>query len=255
MRLSLAIALVALLLAAAIPATAEVAQKGGVRVSLDGGLSPERLPRSGTAPVRVSFATRIAATRSGNLPQLREVEIAINRAGRLDFAGLPSCTAEQIQPATSAKALAACRGALIGRGSFSASVDFDEQAAFPAEGEMLAFNGTHNGRPAILAHIYGTDPVPTSLTLPFVIRKSAGTFGTVLRATLPVSGGSYVTGFELSLHRVYSHRGKRHSYANAGCPAPKGFPGAAFPFARTTYRFSGGRAVEMTLQRSCRARG
>jgi hypothetical protein len=252
----LPIALLALLLAlAAAPASAEVAQQGGVRVSLEGGISPERLPRSGAAPVRVSFATRIAATRAGALPQLRSIEIAINRAGKLDFAGLPSCAIEQIQPATSAKALAACRGALIGRGRFSASVDFDEQAAFPAEGEMLAFNGTDNGRPAILAHIYGTDPVPTSLTLPFAIAKAAGTFGTVLTAKLPLSGGSYVTGFELSLHRLYSHRGKRHSYANAGCPAPKGFPGAAFPFARATYGFSGGRALEMTLTRSCRARG
>lgn len=251
----LAIAIAAALLALAAPASAEVVQKGGVRVSLQGGISPERLPRSGTAPVRVSFATRIAATRTGALPQLRSIEIAINRAGRLDYAGLPTCTIEEIQPATSAKALAACRGSLVGRGRFSASVDLDEQAAFPAEGKMLAFNGTHNGRPAILAHIYGTDPVPTSLTLPFVIAKTGGTFGTVLAAKLPVAAGSYVTGFELSLHRAYPYRGKRHSYANAGCPAPKGFPGAAFPFARTTYGFSGGRALEMTLQRTCRARG
>lgn len=239
-----------------VPAAGEVAQERGVRVALDGELSPKRLPRAGTAPVSVSFSTRVSATRAGVLPQLRSVQIAINRNGRLDRGGLPVCELAEIQPATTAKAMQACRRSLVGRGHFEATVALDRQAAFPTEGEMLAFNGTYRGRPAVLAHVYGTEPVPTSFTLPFVIGSSGkGPFGTTLTAKLPRGEGSYVTGFDLVLHRTYSHRGRRHSFASAGCPAPKGFPGAVFPFARTTYGFAGGKVLTMTLSRACRARG
>ena len=50
---------------------------------------------------------------------------------------------------------------------------------------MFAFNGTYKGKPAILAHVYGNQPVPTSFTLPFLITKAKGTFATVLTATFP----------------------------------------------------------------------
>jgi hypothetical protein len=120
---------------------------------------------------------------------------------------------------------------------------------------MFAFNGTYKGRPAILAHVYGTDPVPTSFTLPFVISKAKGTFATVLSATLPDAASNSVTGIELILQRRFSYRGEARSYASAGCPAPKGFPGAVFPFARASYEFVGGRGLSSVLTRSCRARG
>ena len=97
--------------------------------------------------------------------------------------------------------------------------------------------------------------MPTSFTLPFVISKAKGTFGTRLTATIPASEDSYVSAIEMTLHRTYTYRGKRRSYAEAGCPAPKGFPGASFPFAEAGYGFVGGRKLGATLVRSCRARG
>ena len=120
---------------------------------------------------------------------------------------------------------------------------------------MIAFNGTYNGHPAILAHVYGTEPVPTSVTLPFLIGSSKGTFGTVLTARFPSAEHSYVTGLKLSLFRRFSYRGRAHSYASATCPAPKGFPGAVFPFAKASYSFAGGQRLSSTLTRSCKARG
>lgn len=64
-----------------------------------------------------------------------------------------------------------------------------------------------------------------------------------------------MTAIELNLHRTYTYGGKRRSYAEAGCPAPKGFPGASFPFAKASYGFVGGRKLSSVLVRSCRARG
>lgn len=238
-------------------AQAEVEQKGNLRVTFAGEISPKKLPRQGSAPVEVAVAAEIASTQAGkNPPQLRKVTIAINRHGYLDPTGLPACRVGDIQPATTANALEACRESLVGQGHFSAKVLLPEQAPFPSRGKIYAFNGTYQGRPAILAHVYGTDPAPTSVTLPFTITRSGGTFGTTLSASLPqaTSEWGYVTGLAMSLERRYSYRGKIRSYANAACPAPKGFPGAVFPFAKATFGFEG-RRLSSTLTRSCRVRG
>ncbi len=249
-------ALLALSLASASLATAETIEKSGVRVAFDGQISPKRLPRQGAAPVAVTVATHIAAAKAGKpLPQLTKIEIAINKGGRLDPTGLPLCEVDDVQPATTQKALEECRGSLVGKGSFAAQVGLSRQAAFPSKGELYAFNGIYKGKPAILAHVYGTDPVPTSFTLPFVIGKAKGTFGTTLTATIPPAEDNLVTDIELRLERSFTYRGKRRSYAEAGCPAPKGFPGAVFPFAKASYRFLGGKALSSTLTRDCKARG
>lgn len=233
----------------------EVVQRGKLRVSFDGKLSPRALPRHGLVPVKVSVAARISSTDDGPPPQLRQMSIAINRNGHFTPQGLPVCRLRDIQPATTTNALEACRGALVGAGTFSAKVLLAQQTPFPADGKVYAFNGVLHGKPAIFAHVYGTDPVPTSFTLPFEIQPAKGTFGNVLRASLPeVTGDSgYITGLSLTLGRNFGSRGKRHSYLSAGCPAPAGFPGAVFPFARASFGF-GGKTLTSTLTRSCKAR-
>jgi hypothetical protein len=257
MRAIKATLLVALLLALGLAALAraEVVQKGPIRVTFNGSLAPHTLPRSGTAPIKVAVEAKIASTNASTPPQLRKMTIAINRNGKLSSKGLPTCPIKSIQPSTTADALAACGSSLVGEGHFSAKVLFAQQAPFPSEGKVFAFNGSFNGKPAILAHVYGTEPIPTSFTLPFVITKSKGTFGTVLTASLPAvtSNSGYVTGLQITLGRTYSSHGQRRSYLSAGCPAPKGFPGVSFPFARASFGFKG-RTLSKTLTRSCGAR-
>jgi hypothetical protein len=256
MKKVLALVLCAALLAAIVAgAAAETIQQHGIRVGFDGKITPRKLPREGTAPVAVAVDTQISGSPGKPQPQLTKIVIAINRHGYLDPTGLPICEVSDIQPATNAKALEGCRGALVGEGHFSATVALNRQAAFPSDGKLLAFNGTYRGKPAILAHVYGDDPVPTSFTVPFVIGKTKGTFGTTLTAAFPADEGNSVTAIELTLHRTFTYRGKRHSYASAGCPAPKGLSVAPFPFARASYSFTGGKKLSSTLTRSCRARG
>jgi hypothetical protein len=244
------------LLALASLARAETKQQGNLRVSFDGKLSPHTLPRTGTAPIEVTVGAKIAATDGKAPPQLRKISIAINRNGKLDAKGLPLCPLDRIQPSTTADALAACRSSLVGEGSFSAKVLLPQQAPFPSLGKVYAFNGVLNGKPVIFAHVYGTSPVPTSYTIPFVISTTKGTFGTVLSASLPnvTSEWGYVTGLSMTLGRSFSSHGKKRSYLAAGCPAPKGFPSASFSFARATFGF-GKKTLTSTLTRSCGARG
>jgi hypothetical protein len=237
-------------------APAEVVQSGSVRVTFDGDLTPRTLPRQGSAPVKVAVEAKIGATNGSSPPQLREMTVAINHFGHFTPQGLPVCTLREIQPSTTANAFKACRGSLVGEGSFSAKVLLGQQAPFPAVGKVYAFNGRLHGKPAIFAHVYGTDPVPTSFTLPFTIDSTKGTFGTTLRSSLPaVTGNSgYITGISLKLGRDFSYHGRKHSYFSASCPAPKGFPGAVFPFARASFGF-GKKTLTSTLTRNCKARG
>lgn len=234
-----------------------VEQRRGVRVSFDGKLTPHVLPRHGTAPVGIVVDAKISATGGEDPPQLRRIRIAINRNGHFSSRGLPACRVEQIQPSTTANALAACRRSLVGEGHFSANVKLPQQSPFPSAGKVLAFNGKVKGRPAILAHIYGTEPAPTSTVLPFLLREGRGTYGTTLEASLPQATGSwgYVTGLRMSLRRRFSYRGRSRSFLSAGCPAPAGFPSAAFPLAKTSFSFAGNLTLDAVLNRTCRARG
>jgi hypothetical protein len=247
---------ISLILAVAVLAHAEVVQRGELRVGFNGKLTPTALPRTGEAPVRVAVEAKISASDGGPPAPLRRIAIAINRHGHFEPKGLPLCSVREIQPSTTQKALEACGGSLVGQGTFAAKVALGRQAPFPAAGKLYAFNGTFNGRPAILAHVYGTDPVPTSFTLPFVLTQTRGTFGTILEASLPaVTGNSAsITVLRLVLGRVFRSHGKRRSYLSASCPAPKGFPGAVFPFARASFAFAK-TTLSSTLTRSCKVRG
>lgn len=236
---------------------AEVVQKGGIRVHFDGGISPAKLPRSGSRGVRVEVETKISVAGRQTPPRLQRIKLEINSHGKIEPGGLPRCTVQEIQPSTTQKAIEACGASLVGRGSFAASVALGQQAPFPAAGPLYAFNGTYHGQPAILAHVFGTDPVPTSFTLPFLIKPSHGTFGTALVASIPqaTGGAGSVTRLALDLGRNFRSHGRPRSYVTAGCPAPRGFNTATFPFAKAVMAFRRGLTISSTISRTCRVSG
>lgn len=247
--IAFAIALSIAALAFSSLATAEVAQKQGVRVTVAGAIAPKRLPRKGEAPIAVSVSGKIDSTKPGASPQLKKFTIQINRAGHLSFRGIPSCRIGRIDPSTTQQAMAACGASLIGEGHFSANVKLPEQSPFPSDGKVLAFAGKVRGENAIFAHIYGTQPVDTSYVLPFLVKSTPGTYGTSLEAFLPQATGEwgFVSGISLNLNRK--------GFITAGCPAPKGLSEVAFPMMRTGFGFAGGLQMSETLNRSCEAIG
>jgi hypothetical protein len=255
LKLTIALALSALLLTAAL-AGAEVAQKGTLRVNVSGKLSPQKLPRSGTAPIAVSVGGQISTTDQSPPPRLKSIEIELNKGGQIDYSGLPLCPYAAIQTASSSRALSACKAALVGEGSFDAEITLAGQAPYAIKGKLLAFNGKSKGKPVLFGQIYASHPFATSFVIVFAIQKiGKGTFGTALRAQLPkaLSTWGKLTGIDLNLSRRYSYRGKSHSYLSAGCPAPKGVSRASFAFARASFGFEGGKVLSSVLERSCRA--
>jgi hypothetical protein len=254
----LGVLLAAALALLAITATArgELSASGDLFIRFSGAISPSALPREARAPISVSIAAAVKTLSGERPPALRRIAIAINRGGRLDARGLPICRRAQIQPSSTAEARANCGSALVGEGSFDADVAFPEQTAFPSHGHVLAFNAVVDGRTAILAHVYGRQPAPITRIIVFHIRESAGTYGTVLSASVPeaLNQWGYLTHFSLELHRNFIYRGQGRSYLSAACDAPAGFPGATFPFAHAAMTFADGRTLASTLTRSCRVR-
>ncbi|MGE5527243.1 MAG: hypothetical protein ACM3Q9_01100 [Methanosarcina sp.] len=238
-------------------ASAEVVQRGNLRVSFAGGIAPRMLPRHGTAPVAVTLSGQVATTDGSIPPQLRTISLAINRNGHLDYAGLPVCRYHQIQPASTSEAVHACRRSLVGTGAFHANVVLPEQSPFPSTGKVVAFNGILHGHHVVFAHIYGTRPLPQSRVLAFRLGRVGGGYRTTLTAELPrvAAEWGYVSSVSLTLGRKFRYRGRLRSYISAGCPAPSGFTLATFPLARASFGFEDGRTLTSTLMRNCRVRG
>ncbi len=241
------------LLAGAALASAEVTQEGNLRVSFEGGIAPHKLPRQGTAPVAVTVTGDVKTTDGAPPPQLRTITMAINRNGKLDHRGLPVCHYHQIHPASTSEAIATCPHSVIGKGDFRANVLLPEQSPFPSSGEVIAFNGIFHGRHVVFAHIYGTHPLPQSNVLVFELSHAGGAYNTTLSAVLPrvAAEWGYVSGVSLTLRREFRYQGKTRSFLSAGCPAPAGFPGASFSFAKASFGFEDGRTLSATMTRSC----
>lgn len=238
-------------------AEAELTRKGDLIVSFQGGIKPTRLPRSGGAPVSVTVAGNIKTTNGLRLPQLRTIAVAINKAGRLDDTGLPTCKISSIQPATEDIARKRCADAIVGDGHVTLVVRLPSQADYISRNNLLAFNGPRrDGNKLILAQVYSKNP-PGAIILTFEVKKHGGTYGNVIQTSLPsyAENWAYLTNFEMTLGREYRYRGKTHSYISASCAAPAGFPGAVFPFGKATYEFGDGEVLSTKIVRSCKVAG
>jgi hypothetical protein len=251
-----ALACLASIAVAAGLASAEVEKNGPVTVSFNGGISPRKLPRSGSAPVGVQMGGKIKSLDQSNPPILKKIILDINRKGVIQTQGLQRCALGRLKNASQAGARKSCADALVGKGSVTSRVSLPEQPAFASTGSMLAFNGRYRGHPAVFAQVSSGAPLPLTYVIVFEVKKTHGTFGTKLIGTLPeiASAYGYITAFNLSLRRVYRYHGKRLSYASAGCPAPKGLNSVQFSLAKVGYQFEDGRKVSATLTRECRVR-
>jgi hypothetical protein len=249
-RLATAATFAAVLLGVAVVAQGEVIQQDNVRVSYGGRLLPHDLPRERLAPVTVSLDGSISSVDGSRPPQLREITVAMNRAGKIFSRGLPACAASTLQQTSSEAALSLCRSALVGHGTFAAKVDFPNAPLIPANGKVLVFNSRPGGRQGMLLHLYGSSPVRAAFVLPFEIEhRRQGEFGTVL------SDLGYVTEINLTIGRRYRYAGKPRGFLSASCAAPAGFASTSFKLAKITFAFSDGTDMHPSpLIRACGVR-
>jgi hypothetical protein len=251
----------ALALAVALSATsiaaAELSQKGDLFVRFDGGISPKALPRKAPAPIAVRIEGTIRAPAAHDPPALSRIRIALNRSGKLDSRGLPTCRRSQIVSTNPTEAVAVCGASLVGSGGIVAETSFPGQAHYLLRGELTLFNSSEHGRPTILAHLYQSTAAPITNIITFRVQRASGAFGTVITAEMPpaLQRYGYLKSIFLRLQRSYVYRGRHRAYLSASCAAPAGFSVATFPFAKAAMSFDDGRVLSATLIRSCRVSG
>lgn len=238
-------------------ASADVVTGGNARISFHGSITPRTLPRGGAAPVSLHVAGEVHPIGDRRPAALERVKVEINRHGVISTRGLPVCPPRRLRGARSVQALERCGTALVGIGHFTAHVEIPEGAPFPAAGRLLVFNSSRKGHPALVGHVFGTQPVPTTQVLPISLRpQGENGFGATMSVAMPKVGDEwgYVTGFDMTFHRRYRYRGRSHSFLSASCPAPAGIAEAPFRAARGTYYLSGGRVLTRVVTGSCRVR-
>jgi hypothetical protein len=242
-------------LALAVIARADVLGGGNVRVSFRASINPKALPRSTSAPIALHVAAKVVPVEGRRPEALRRVTVELNRHATTTTRGLPRCPWRKLLSVNSHRAMKVCGDALIGTGHFSSHIDIPEQAPFPAEGRMLAFNSSRNGRPAVAAHVFGRDPAAISEVLPMTFsRRGQGSFGPIVTVQMPNVGNEwgYVTGFDLTLKRTYRYRGHRMSVISASCPAPADLDEVPFKAARGVFELADGNSLTRSVGGSCR---
>jgi hypothetical protein len=232
----------------------ERSQQGDLIVSLDGGLSPLKLPRDRPAPVAVRLEGGLQTADGSLLPRVTRIALGLPGQGVLSTRGLATCDQRRLRNAKPPEALAACRPALVGHGRLEAQVVVPNQAPFTIRARLLAFNGRVGRHRAIFLHAFSSPP--TVSVLPFLIRPGSGRFGTALVGNLPAALGPWphFAHFEITLSRRYEYRGRSRSYLNASCPIPPRFAAGFFSFARADLTLAGGRTIGTGIARGCRAR-
>jgi hypothetical protein len=255
-RTAIAVLLLAASLVVAVARAAPL-QRESLSVAFDARIAPSSLPRERLAPLRLTLSGKIGTSDGTRPPALSELSVAFNRGGRLSLRGLPNCAPSRIQQTTTEAALAACREALVGHGSFGANVDFQGAPTIPAHGKVLIFNARIHGRPSLLLHLYGSSPVRAAFVLPFTVSHlHHGTYGVSLTARIPTlaSGLGYVTELQLTIGRHYDFAGRRRSVLSASCALPRGFTVLPIDVAKARFSFDDGREVTGHVAHPCRVR-
>jgi hypothetical protein len=237
-------------------AGAERSQRGNLIVTLDGGISPKKLPRDRRAPVSVHLLGGVHTADGSPIPRVNWIKLELAWRGQLSRRGLPVCPQVRLRSTDSRQAMNACGGSAVGQGKLYAEIFVPNQNPFGVHANLIAFNGqTKAGRPAVLVHAYTNDP-PVSFIIPFTVHHQKGNFRTVLVTTIRRSVGPWphVANFQIKVSRNFSWKGRQRSYLSASCPVPEHFTAGFLSFARATYTFAGGEQLTTESVRSCRAR-
>lgn len=200
----------------------EVVKVGNLYLADNGGISPSKLPRHGSAPVTAHLFGEIHALDGSHPPALETIDLDVDRTIGIDAAGLPICKASQIAATSSGAAKRACGDAIVGSGKAEVEVAFPEQSRFSATGPVTLFNGGVKGATTtVLVHAYVNVPAPTAVvTTATVTLIHRGRFGLHIQARIPpiAGGAASVTKFDLKIGREFSAGGRKKSFLVAGCP-------------------------------------
>jgi hypothetical protein len=232
-KLGAALAALALIAVLASSAAGDTVRAGDLIITIDGSVSPTKLPRKTPAPITLKVSGSIATADGTHVPALKTLALQFDRHGQINTKGLATCSPQKLQSTLTAQAKAACGPALVGTGRVSAEIAFPEQAPFNASGPLLIFNGApKGGNPVLIFHVHANVPAPTTFVTSGVISKSAGKYGTQTLIAIPtiVGGQGSLTSFSATVGKTWSYKGQRQSLLLASCPTGSLFAHGEFDF-------------------------
>lgn len=239
MRRGLVVLLVAVLFGGAliVSAGADTVKINGLVFTVDGGVTPKKLPRKGEAPISLTVNGTIEREDGTHPPALNTLMLEFDKHGRLNTTGLPTCTVGKLLNTLTAQAKSVCGKALVGTGRVSADIALPEQEPFGASGPLLIFNGKpKGGHQVLIFHVHAHVPAPTTFVTTAVISKGKGKYGTAALVQIPsiVHGQGSLTAFKATLHKTWTYKGKKQSLLYAGCPTGSLYARGEFAFADGT---------------------
>ena len=217
----------AAVLVAAGGASAVTVLAGNLLIKINGSTSPSALPKNELAPIGFHGSASVSTKDGTHIPPALGTQLLIDKHIKLDTTGLPTCTLAKLKATAPAQAMKACGGALLGKGTSTAQVQFPEQAPFEAKGPLLAFNGPSSGGGGYggggyneqLYYVYADVPLPTALIAVGKVSKATGKYGYEISISIPeIAGGSgSFNSAEFTIDRKWKYKGEKHSFLNAEC--------------------------------------
>ena len=191
------VAVLAALILSAI-AQAGPVQQGDLLVYFGGEIRPSTLPRTDPAPVTVEMNGSIKTTDKSVPPRLARIKLDINSHGRLSAKGLPTCPLAKISTGTGATAKRICGSSLIGHGNVTSRIAFPSQEPFLFDTAAWRPSTAPIRAPGVFAQVSSQKPLSLTYVIVFEVKKTHGTYGTALDATLPPIASGY--GEDRALH-------------------------------------------------------
>jgi hypothetical protein len=211
----------AVVLVCAAAAVAVSSQIGNLKVSATAEFQPRAFPEHGALPATMSSIVRIKTVNGEQPPTLKTLIFEIDKHGKLNTKGVPTCTVAKLEGTTPDEARKRCAGALVGTGLGKARVEIPGKPPFTISSPISLFNAPpQGGRPALIAHAYETVPSPQALLVPFTIERiHNGRYGYRAEIQLPpIAGGDGAATFaEATLGRTYKSHGHKVGYVEAEC--------------------------------------
>jgi hypothetical protein len=222
-KITVGMVLLALVAAAIASASTfhQTVRQGNLVIEAEGGFKPEALPKHKNAPIKAYGGGSISTANHEIPPILDSFTLEFDRHGAVDTTHLPFCKRGRLVATDVKQARAACGDAIVGEGYGRAVVKFEEQGPINVASPITLFNGPkQGGNDTIIAHAFLTYPAPTTFIVPIVIEKiHKGVFGYRVNVRIPKIAGGYGHPLAGKAHvgRMWTYKGKQHSYINARC--------------------------------------
>jgi hypothetical protein len=248
---AVAVALLAVLVIGIAGARAVIIEAGAMVLRIEGGVTPQALPKHRLAPVTLHGSGALTMVDNSHPPALREAIIDADKDLVVNVKGLPTCRVGELQAVETKRAEATCGDAIVGRGSATVEVAFPEQAPIRSTGPLVIFNGgDRNGAVTLIGHAYVSIPAPTAVVgTARVTRVNKGPYGLHVTVDVPpIAGGAgSVVKAGIRLGRTYTYKGQRRSVFSGSCSNGR-IEG------RGTFRYADGSSLSGGIVTPCTAR-